>query len=62
MADTLSDTRSVSSAPPTTSAGPLSWLKKNLFSTPTNSLLTVLTLAVLAWIVPLLAADSTPSM
>jgi len=52
MADTLSDIRSVSSAPPATSAGPLAWLKKNLFSTPANSLLTVLTLAALAWIVP----------
>jgi general L-amino acid transport system permease protein len=44
---------SASTAPaPQHSAGAIAWLRVNLFSTPFNSLLTVLMLALLAWLVP----------
>jgi general L-amino acid transport system permease protein len=32
--------------------GPLGWLRANLFSSPSNTAVTLLTLAILAWIVP----------
>lgn len=38
--------------PPVTAVGPLGWLRKNLFSSPLNSLLTLLTLAFLWKTVP----------
>ena len=38
--------------PPSEAQGVLGWLRRNLFSTPGNSVLTVLLLAVLAWLVP----------
>ncbi|MFZ4757383.1 MAG: amino acid ABC transporter permease [Burkholderiaceae bacterium] len=37
---------------PRASGGALGWIKANLFSTPANSVVTVLTLAILAYIVP----------
>jgi general L-amino acid transport system permease protein len=37
-------------APPSTAIGPLAWLRKNLFSGPINSLLTVLLGAALIWV------------
>jgi len=37
---------------PASARGALGWLRANLFSTPTNSALTILTLALLAWVVP----------
>src|ERR1700674_3888537 len=39
-------------APPALSAGPIGWLRANLFSTPVNGVLTVLTILLLAWTVP----------
>ena len=38
--------------PPGLNAGPFAWLRTNLFSTPFNSLLTVLLLALIVWLVP----------
>jgi general L-amino acid transport system permease protein len=37
---------------PTGSAGPVAWLRANLFSTAGNTAITLVVLAVLAWIVP----------
>jgi general L-amino acid transport system permease protein len=37
-------------APPSTAIGPLAWLRKNLFSGPINSLLTVVLGAALIWV------------
>ena len=39
-------------APPALSVGPLGWLRANLFSTPFNAVLTILTLLFLVWTVP----------
>jgi len=39
-------------APPALSVGWLGWLRANLFSTPFNAVLTVLTVLLLAWTVP----------
>ena len=39
-------------APPLASTGVLGWLRANLFSSPLNGLLTLATLAALAWVVP----------
>jgi len=39
-------------APPALSVGWLGWLRANLFATPFNAVLTVLTLLLLAWTVP----------
>jgi general L-amino acid transport system permease protein len=38
--------------PPTAAAGPVGWLRANLFSSPLNALLTIAILALLAWVVP----------
>lgn len=38
--------------PPSSQNGPMAWLRQNLFSTPLNSLVTLLVLLMLAWIVP----------
>ncbi|UCE32091.1 MAG: amino acid ABC transporter permease [Burkholderiales bacterium] len=40
------------SRPPATGLGPLSWMRRNLFSSPFNTGLTILILLFLAWIVP----------
>ena len=40
------------SATPRRSGGALGWLRDNLFSTPTNAAITVVTVAFLAWILP----------
>ncbi|NMA96862.1 MAG: amino acid ABC transporter permease [Phyllobacteriaceae bacterium] len=37
---------------PSPTSGPMVWMKKNLFATPLDSVLTVLGLAFLAWIIP----------
>jgi general L-amino acid transport system permease protein len=37
-------------APPSTAIGPLAWLRKNLFSGPINSVLTILLGAALVWV------------
>src|SRR5690242_1594042 len=39
-------------APPFASTGWLGWLRANLFATPLNAVLTVLTILLLAWVVP----------
>jgi general L-amino acid transport system permease protein len=41
-----------SSRPPSASRGPIAWARANLFSTPTNTAVTVLLLAILAYILP----------
>jgi general L-amino acid transport system permease protein len=41
-----------SAAPPTVSRGPMAWARKNLFSTPANTAVTVLLLAILGYILP----------
>ena len=38
--------------PPITAAGPIGWLRANLFSSPLNILLTLLSIALLIYIVP----------
>ncbi len=38
--------------PPKSEVGALGWLRKNLFSTPVNSILTVVALAFLCWTIP----------
>ena len=38
--------------PPASDGGALGWARRNLFSTPFNAALTILVLALLAWIVP----------
>jgi general L-amino acid transport system permease protein len=38
--------------PPITSAGPIGWLRANLFSSPLNALLTIAIIALLAWVAP----------
>lgn len=38
--------------PPTVTAGPLGWMRKNLFATWPDAVLTVAVVALLAWIVP----------
>ena len=38
--------------PPKSAVGVVGWLKKNLFSTPVNSILTVVALAFLCWTIP----------
>ncbi len=38
--------------PPTPTSGPLVWMKKNLFATPLDTVLTVLGVAFLLWIIP----------
>jgi len=38
--------------PPRATGGALGWMRTNLFSSPANAVVTVLTLALLAWIVP----------
>ena len=45
-------TETASSPPPSGSRGPMAWARANLFSTPTNTAVTVLLLAILAYIVP----------
>ncbi|MFO7854541.1 MAG: amino acid ABC transporter permease [Paracoccaceae bacterium] len=40
------------SPPPPSAAGPLAWLRENLFRGPGNSLLTVLSILFLVWLVP----------
>lgn len=39
-------------APPARHRGPVAWLRQNLFSSPINSLITILVLLMLAWILP----------
>jgi len=41
-----------SEAPPSAHRGPLAWARTNLFSTPTNTAVTILLLAILAYILP----------
>jgi general L-amino acid transport system permease protein len=38
--------------PPITTAGPIGWVRANLFSSPLNAVLTLLIVALLLWIVP----------
>ena len=38
--------------PPKSTVGIVGWLKKNLFSTPVNSILTLVALAFLCWTIP----------
>jgi general L-amino acid transport system permease protein len=38
--------------PPRNTVGPVHWLRVNLFSTPLNSVLTILALLLLAWVLP----------
>jgi general L-amino acid transport system permease protein len=45
-------TETASSPPPSASSGPVAWARTNLFSTPTNAAVTVLLLAILAYILP----------
>ncbi|MFH6786368.1 MULTISPECIES: amino acid ABC transporter permease [Methylobacterium] len=40
------------SAPPSLVAGPLAWLRRNLFSSPANAVMTLAALAVIALVVP----------
>ncbi len=40
------------SAPPVLVAGPLAWLRRNLFSSPANAVMTLAALAVIALVVP----------
>jgi general L-amino acid transport system permease protein len=37
---------------PNSSSGPLVWLQRNLFASPTDTLLTILGVAFLAWVIP----------
>jgi general L-amino acid transport system permease protein len=37
---------------PATEHGPLAWMRKNLFSTPLNTVLTILAALFLAWVIP----------
>jgi len=39
-------------APPMAGLGPLRWIRDNLFSSVSNSLLTVLVIALIAWVIP----------
>ncbi|TXH37959.1 MAG: amino acid ABC transporter permease [Rhodospirillaceae bacterium] len=39
-------------SPPMTVVGPVAWLRANLFSSPFNTLLTILAVLFLAWVVP----------
>ena len=48
----LTRTNSAAASPNRAGAGPLSWLRTNLFSSPLNSLLTVLLVALIAWLAP----------
>ncbi|HMS81303.1 MAG TPA: amino acid ABC transporter permease [Burkholderiaceae bacterium] len=54
MADgTLSTTAPADATPrPAASGGPVAWLRASLFSSATNTAISVVTLAVLAWVVP----------
>ena len=38
--------------PPGTGAGPVAWLKENLFRGPVNSVLTLLSIGFLVWLIP----------
>ena len=49
-------TRVAAPLPPATTIGPVGWLRKNLFSSPANSAVTVLMAILLAWIVVNLGA------
>lgn len=44
--------RKPSLPPPVTTSGPIAWIRDNLLSSPLNIALTVISLAVLAWIIP----------
>jgi len=37
--------------PPLTEAGPIGWMRKNLFSSPLNIALTILSVLLIVWIV-----------
>src|SRR2546428_7787221 len=37
---------------PLTMTGPIGWLRANLFSTPLNAALTILSILLIAWVVP----------
>jgi general L-amino acid transport system permease protein len=39
-------------APPRSEAGPMAWIRKNLFATPVDSALTVISLLAVAWFLP----------
>jgi general L-amino acid transport system permease protein len=38
--------------PPVIATGPIGWMRANLFSSPTNAVLTVLVVALLVWVIP----------
>ena len=46
------NTRAPTLPRPITTEGPIAWLRRNLFSTPFNAVLTVLTVALLLWTIP----------
>src|SRR5699024_6680334 len=48
----VADNRIPPSPPPVTSTGPVGWLRENLFSSPLNAILTVLSLALVFYVVP----------
>ncbi len=53
--NSISYVRSVESpttAPPSLASGPLGWTKENLFATPRDTVLTIVTFLLLLWIVP----------
>eukprot|EP01035_Chromulina_nebulosa_P034385 gene34385-46117_t len=41
--------------PPGSSTGAVAWIRQNLFSSVPNSIMTLLSIAFLAWIIPPLA-------
>lgn len=52
MTDLAVGTASAPEPPPKTSHGPLGWMRRNLFATPVDTVLTLLALAFLTWILP----------
>ena len=50
MASSYATTTAV--LPPKTSTGPIGWMKRNLFATPFDTVLTILVVLFLAWVLP----------
>ncbi len=48
----VADSQIPPSPPPSTTSGPVGWLRENLFSGPVNTVLTLAALALVFWIVP----------
>ena len=51
----VADAQIPPSPPPATSTGKVGWLRENLFSGPINSILTLASVALILWIVSLMA-------